>query len=301
MPGAAIFSGQIFRLVQFLPVGQNAPMKTFTPLLPLLCIVACQPEVSTPTPDPTPVPVLDPTPAASATAPTASSPPAAQAIRIADLHAQSSTLAGQSVTVSGEVVKFNANILNRNWVHVRDGSGDETAGTHDLTVTTKETLQVGQKVTLTGVVGLNRDFSAGYKYPLLLEKAVIGTVPVHTEAAKPAAVHSNIQAGAVAPKYAGQLPAGHPPIKKASQPKNEPQRKTFTGTVEEVVHASNKYSYLKMTVNAESMWAAVPYGEFSVGQNVAVRGEFRKESFASPTLNRSFKNVWFGTLLSSKK
>jgi len=276
-------------------------MKTLTPLLFLLFIAACQPEVATPTPEPTRVPVLDPTPAASATPSTAPTPVAAKAIRIADLYAQSSTMAGQSVTVSGEVVKFNANILGRNWLHVRDGSGDETAKNHDLTVTTKETLKVGEKVTLTGVVGLNRDFSAGYKYPLLLEKAVLGTTPVHVEPAKPTAVHSNVQAGAVAPKHVGQLPAGHPPIPKTGKPQNEPQRKTFTGTVEEVVNAGNKYSYLKMTVNAESMWAAVPYGEFSVGQNVAVRGEFRKETFASPTLNRSFKNVWFGTLLAPKQ
>jgi len=34
-------------------------------------------------------------------------------------------LAGQKVTVRGKVVKANVAIMNKNWLHVRDGSGAE--------------------------------------------------------------------------------------------------------------------------------------------------------------------------------
>ncbi|MCK7579746.1 MAG: hypothetical protein MZV65_31320 [Chromatiales bacterium] len=40
----------------------------------------------------------------------------------------------QPVIVRGKVVKTNAGIMGKNWLHVRDGSGAE--GTNDLTVTT---------------------------------------------------------------------------------------------------------------------------------------------------------------------
>ena len=69
------------------------------------------------------------------------------------------------------MVKFNAGILDRNWLHIQDGSG--TADTHDndLTITTDATVKVGDVVTMTGVVGLNKDFGAGYAYDVIVEKA----------------------------------------------------------------------------------------------------------------------------------
>jgi hypothetical protein len=40
-------------------------------------------------------------------------------------------------------------------------------------VTSKDTANVGDKVSVTGVVVVNRDFGAGYSYPLLIEDAKI--------------------------------------------------------------------------------------------------------------------------------
>lgn len=34
------------------------------------------------------------------------------------------------------MVKFNPQIMGKNWLHVRDGSGDANAHTNDLTITT---------------------------------------------------------------------------------------------------------------------------------------------------------------------
>ncbi|HIA04026.1 MAG TPA: nucleotide-binding protein [Myxococcales bacterium] len=94
-------------------------------------------------------------------------------LSIAQLHAQGAALAGKTVTVKGKVIKFNAQILGRNWLHLQDGSGNAKQKTHDITVTTNATAAVGDQVTAKGLVILNKDFGAGYKYPIMIEQAVV--------------------------------------------------------------------------------------------------------------------------------
>ena len=55
------------------------------------------------------------------------------------------------------------------WVHLKDGTGEE--GTDDLTITTDETVIVGQVVTFEGTIVLNKDFGAGYKYDVIMQQA----------------------------------------------------------------------------------------------------------------------------------
>ncbi len=90
---------------------------------------------------------------------------------IADLFKNKVALSGKKVLIKGKVIKVNKNILDRNWIHIQDGTQFET--THSLTITSKETVQVGDIVTFEGVVALDKEFGAGYSYDLLLEKAVI--------------------------------------------------------------------------------------------------------------------------------
>jgi hypothetical protein len=92
---------------------------------------------------------------------------------VAALNQNKASLAGKTVSAQGKVVKVNNGIMGRNFVHVQDGTGDAKAGTNDLTVTSKQTAAVGDQVTISGVVVLNRDFGAGYAYPLLIEEASI--------------------------------------------------------------------------------------------------------------------------------
>lgn len=92
---------------------------------------------------------------------------------VAALNQDKAGLAGKTVSAQGKVVKVNNGIMGRNFVHIQDGSGDAKAGTNDLTVTSKQTAAVGDQVTISGVVVLNRDFGAGYSYPLLIEDASI--------------------------------------------------------------------------------------------------------------------------------
>ncbi|HEX9053107.1 MAG TPA: nucleotide-binding protein [Anaeromyxobacter sp.] len=96
----------------------------------------------------------------------------ADARTVAEIYAQRSALKEKSVTLRGKVVKFNAGIMNRNWVHLRDGTG--AAGKdNDLTVTTNDSAAVGDVVVVKGTVRLDKDFGAGYAYPVILEDAKI--------------------------------------------------------------------------------------------------------------------------------
>ena len=100
-------------------------------------------------------------------------PPPAGTTPIATVWANRKALAGKTVTVHGKVVKFNGGILDRNWIHVQDGSGKAEDGTNDILVTTDATAKVGDVITATGVVAVDKDFTAGYAYKVLIEKASI--------------------------------------------------------------------------------------------------------------------------------
>ena len=64
----------------------------------------------------------------------------------------------------------------RNFVHLQDGSGDAADGSNNLVVTSKQTARVGDQVSVSGVVVVDRDFGAGYGYPLLIEDSTITAV-----------------------------------------------------------------------------------------------------------------------------
>jgi hypothetical protein len=91
-----------------------------------------------------------------------------------EVFTERSALANQKVTVRGKVVKTNAGIMGKDWLHVRDGSGEE--GKNDLTVTTttaKPLPNVGDTVLVTGTVVLDKDFGMGYQYPVMVEDAEV--------------------------------------------------------------------------------------------------------------------------------
>jgi hypothetical protein len=89
---------------------------------------------------------------------------------VEEVFAEKDQLAGTKVSFRGKVVKVNPEIMGKNWLHVRDGSG--AGPTSDLTVTTEADLpKVGDTVLVTGIVGLDRDFGLGYQYDVIIEDA----------------------------------------------------------------------------------------------------------------------------------
>lgn len=91
------------------------------------------------------------------------------AIRLSELFADKEKYANQIITVTGKCVKVNPMIMNRNWLHIQDGTGKEL----DLTVTTSEKVPLGAVVSLEGTITLDKDFGAGYRYDLIMEGAVL--------------------------------------------------------------------------------------------------------------------------------
>jgi hypothetical protein len=63
--------------------------------------------------------------------------------------------------------------MQRNWVHLQDGSGDQKKGTHELVVTSQDLPAVGDVVTAKGTFAKDKDFGAGYLYPAIIENAKI--------------------------------------------------------------------------------------------------------------------------------
>lgn len=90
---------------------------------------------------------------------------------VAEVATQAQTLKDKPVVVHGKVVKYNAGIMGKNWVHLRDGTGKEADGSNDVLVTTQASTQVGAEVTVSGTLHTNKDFGSGYSYKVLIEDA----------------------------------------------------------------------------------------------------------------------------------
>ena len=97
----------------------------------------------------------------------------ADARTIGELWTQKSHLAGATVTIRGVVVKYNAGVIGKNWIHLQDGSGDAARGTYDIAVTTLDAATLGDTVTITGTVRTNRDVCAGYTFTVIVEEAKV--------------------------------------------------------------------------------------------------------------------------------
>ena len=92
---------------------------------------------------------------------------------VAEIYKEQGELAGKTVLIRGKVVKYTAGILGRNWIHLQDGTGDMAAGTNDITATSADMAAVGDVILVQGTVALNRDFGAGYLYPVIVEEATV--------------------------------------------------------------------------------------------------------------------------------
>jgi hypothetical protein len=90
-------------------------------------------------------------------------------VKIAEIVANPKSYAGKTVQITGKCVKVNPGIMDRNWIHLQDGTKDD----YDLVVTSDTFVPVGKVVTIKALVSLNRDFGAGYSYALILENGIV--------------------------------------------------------------------------------------------------------------------------------
>ena len=95
-------------------------------------------------------------------------------ITIAELYKNPGNFGGKTVVIRGTVVRYNAQIMNKNWIHIQDGT--ENAGKFDLTITTLDSVAVGSKATFKGTIVLNKDFGSGYFYDVIMEEAKVSDI-----------------------------------------------------------------------------------------------------------------------------
>ena len=94
-------------------------------------------------------------------------------LTIGEIYAGKADLSEKTVTLRGKVVKYSPQIMGTNWIHLQDGSGDQAAGTNDLTVTSNIEVKVGDTILASGPLTLDKDFGYGYKYNLIMENAQV--------------------------------------------------------------------------------------------------------------------------------
>lgn len=98
---------------------------------------------------------------------------APNAYTVAEIFKNRAKLNGKKVVIRAKVVKVSSGIMNRNWIHIQDGSGAHTSGDNDLVVTSDAIPAVGDTVIVRGTVVKDKDFGSNYKYAVIVEKAEI--------------------------------------------------------------------------------------------------------------------------------
>ncbi len=97
--------------------------------------------------------------------------PLADGKTVQQIYSDKSSLAGKDVKVKGQVVKFNKQIMKRNWIHIQDGTGTENE--FDLVITSDTDVNVGDVIIAEGMLAVDKDFGAGYFFPVIIENARI--------------------------------------------------------------------------------------------------------------------------------
>ena len=97
----------------------------------------------------------------------------ADAYTVSEAYEKAGKLDKKAVVVRGKVVKVSKGIMGKNWVHLRDGSGDPGKGTNNLVVTTQDDPNIGDVVTAKGTLYKDKDFGSGYKYQVIVEEATV--------------------------------------------------------------------------------------------------------------------------------
>ncbi len=90
-------------------------------------------------------------------------------LKIAELIQNAEQYVGKSVQITAKVTKINANIMDRHWLHLKDGSFDN----FDLVATSQTAVPAGHIVTIKATLNRDVDFGAGYSYDLILENAEV--------------------------------------------------------------------------------------------------------------------------------
>lgn len=93
------------------------------------------------------------------------------AATVQEAFTNSAKLNKKKVVIRGKVVKVSPQIMGKNWIHIQDGTGSQATGNHNLVCTSKDLVEVGDVVTMSGILAKDKDFGGGYKYASIVEEA----------------------------------------------------------------------------------------------------------------------------------
>jgi hypothetical protein len=102
--------------------------------------------------------------------------PASPRVDLAQMHGglpKRTELKNKPVVVRGKVVKYTPDVMGKNWIHLRDGTGSAADSTNDVLVTSKASTKIGDVVVARGTVRTDVDFGSGYSYKVLVDEATL--------------------------------------------------------------------------------------------------------------------------------
>jgi hypothetical protein len=92
---------------------------------------------------------------------------------VAEIVGAKAELKGKPVLVRGKVVKFTPDVMGKNWIHLRDGTGDAAKGTNDILVTSKDATKIGDVILVKGVVRTDVNLGSGYVYAVMVDEGAL--------------------------------------------------------------------------------------------------------------------------------
>ena len=95
---------------------------------------------------------------------------------IEEIYSQKKDLSKKTVTVHAKVVKFLPGIMGKNWIHIQDGTGSAETETHDITVSTLDTAEVGDEVIVHGTLEINKNLGSMHFFAVIIEDASLAKV-----------------------------------------------------------------------------------------------------------------------------
>lgn len=98
------------------------------------------------------------------------------AYSIEEVYSQKKELSKKTVTVRAKVVKFLPGVMGKNWLHIQDGTGSTKTETHDITVSTLDTTEVGDEVIVHGTLEIDKDFGSMHSFAVIIEDASLTKV-----------------------------------------------------------------------------------------------------------------------------
>lgn len=93
-------------------------------------------------------------------------------LTIETIYGNKEDLEDLKISVIGKVAKVSPGIMGKNWIHVRDDTGKEEDGTNNLVFRSARGIAaVGETITATGTVEIDKDFGFGYFYSVIMEES----------------------------------------------------------------------------------------------------------------------------------